>query len=214
MIDLHTHTFYSDGCLSPSELVYRAKAVGYEAIAISDHLDQSNLDFVIPRIARVCKSLTTEYGIKVIAGAEITYVPPKLIAEAVSEARKLGAGIVVVHGETPSEEVPPGTNHEGILAGADILAHPGRITEEDAGLAKSKSVFLEITARKVHSSTNEHVAKLAKKTGAKLVLNTDFHDPGEFITDDQAVDVVKACGLTEKDLTLMFNNARELIKKS
>lgn len=214
MIDLHTHTFYSDGCLSPSELVYRAKVAGYEAIAICDHIDQSNIDFVIPRISRVCESLSREYDIKVITGAELTYVPPKLIAEMVSEARKTGANIVVVHGETPSETVPPGTNHEAILAGADILAHPGQITREDVELAKLKGVLLEITTRKTHSSTNGHVAKLAGETGAGLVLNTDTHDPEDLRSDEQAIEAVKACGLTEKDLKVMFENSRKLIEKN
>ncbi|MEI6222534.1 MAG: PHP domain-containing protein, partial [bacterium] len=37
MIDLHTHTFYSDGKFSPSEVVQRAKANGVRALAIADH---------------------------------------------------------------------------------------------------------------------------------------------------------------------------------
>ena len=37
MIDLHTHTTESDGSLSPVELVDRARAIGLEALAISDH---------------------------------------------------------------------------------------------------------------------------------------------------------------------------------
>jgi len=213
MIDLHTHTFFSDGCLSPSELVYRAKLSGYEAIAICDHLDQSNLDFVIPRISKVCDSLTKEYGIIVVPGAEITYVPPRLIASVISEARKLGAHIIVVHGETPAEKLPPGTNHEAILAGTDVLAHPGLITEEDVALAKSKGVCLEITARKMHSSTNRHVAELAKRIGAELVLDTDSHEPEDLINDKKALEIVKACGLKKEDLERMFSNSRKLINR-
>ena len=37
MIDLHTHSFFSDGVLSPSELIRRAVVKGYKAIAITDH---------------------------------------------------------------------------------------------------------------------------------------------------------------------------------
>jgi len=37
MIDLHTHTFLSDGELGPAELVRRAENAGYRAIGISDH---------------------------------------------------------------------------------------------------------------------------------------------------------------------------------
>jgi len=110
MIDLHTHTFFSDGVLSPSELVYRAKCRGYSAIALTDHIDYSNADFILPRMVKTCKILSQNYGILAVPGAELTYVPPKLIKEFAVECRKLGAKIVVVHGETVSETVPPETN--------------------------------------------------------------------------------------------------------
>ena len=50
MIDLHTHSLFSDGELLPSELIRRAYITGYTALAITDHVDSSNIDFVIPRI--------------------------------------------------------------------------------------------------------------------------------------------------------------------
>lgn len=36
-IDLHTHTLYSDGTDTPTELVANARAVGLDAIALTDH---------------------------------------------------------------------------------------------------------------------------------------------------------------------------------
>ena len=57
MIDLHTHSLFSDGVLLPAELVRRAEHRGYRVIAITDHVDQSNLDFVVPRISEIAKSL-------------------------------------------------------------------------------------------------------------------------------------------------------------
>ncbi|NTW17979.1 MAG: PHP domain-containing protein, partial [Syntrophaceae bacterium] len=48
MIDLHTHSIFSDGELIPSELVRRAQVTGYRAIAITDHADHSNIDIIIP----------------------------------------------------------------------------------------------------------------------------------------------------------------------
>ncbi len=48
MIDLHTHSIFSDGELIPAELIRRAVAHGYSALAITDHVDQSNIDLVIP----------------------------------------------------------------------------------------------------------------------------------------------------------------------
>jgi histidinol phosphatase-like PHP family hydrolase len=151
IIDLHTHSLFSDGELLPAELIRRAEATGYKAIAITDHVDPSNIDFVIPRIVNVIKKIKNQISIEAIPGAEITHVPPHIIPEIVKEARHLGAKIVVVHGETIVEPVTPGTNRAAIEANADILAHPGIISTEDLLLAKEKGVTLEITSRKGHS---------------------------------------------------------------
>ncbi|NQT23207.1 MAG: histidinol phosphate phosphatase domain-containing protein, partial [Candidatus Omnitrophica bacterium] len=147
MIDLHTHTLLSDGELLPSELVRRAEVKGYRAIAITDHVDSSNIDFVIPRIVRTCRILNKHWKIKSIPGVEITHPPIEEIKNLVKYARKNGAKIVVGHGESPVEPVLPGTNKAFIEAGVDILAHPGKISSSDVRLAKKKKVNLEITTR-------------------------------------------------------------------
>lgn len=214
MIDLHTHSFFSDGSLVPSELVFRAKSKGYEAIAITDHIDMSNLDFVIPRIVKISSILTSQYKMEVIPGAELTYVPPDLISQVAEECRKLGAKIILVHGETTVEPVPSGTNRAALLSNIDILSHPGKISGEEVELAKKNSVFLEITSRKGHSLTNQHVGTLAKEKGAKLIFNTDAHEPEDLITDQEALEVIKRAGMAKEDLELMFENARSLIRKS
>ena len=140
MIDLHTHSILSDGELVPSELARRAQVKGYRIIGISDHADPSNLASIIASLLKVRDKMEYYRNITIIPGIEITHVPKSLIAELILEARRLGAMYVVVHGETLAEPVEEGTNHEAILAGVDILAHPGLITEEDARLAgKEKS---------------------------------------------------------------------------
>lgn len=199
MIDLHTHSIFSDGELIPYELVRRAEEKGYRFIAITDHLDFSNMDFVIPRIVRVADKINKEErGIKVIPGCELTHISPCYFKEAVKEARKLGAKIVVAHGETPVEPVSEGTNTAAILAGVDILAHPGLITDKDAGLAAKKGVFLEITARGGHNITNGHVAKVAISAKANVIVNTDAHAPRDLIDKKFASVVARGAGLTEE----------------
>lgn len=212
MIGLHTHTFFSDGELLPSELVYRAKCRGYTAICLCDHVDFSNIDFVIPRIVKASKLLTEYYKITAVPGAEITYVPPKLITKTVGMARKLGAKIVVIHGETTAEEVPSGTNRAGILSGADILAHPGKISVEEARLAGKKNVLLEITSRKGHRNTNKHVAILAKRHNVKMVFNNDAHSLNDLIDERGVRKTLKLAGLTWNDYLTMQSNARRLIE--
>ncbi len=43
MYDFHTHTFLSDGVLSPVELIRRALARGYRAMALTDHVGLGNV---------------------------------------------------------------------------------------------------------------------------------------------------------------------------
>ncbi|MBW1615453.1 MAG: histidinol phosphate phosphatase domain-containing protein [Deltaproteobacteria bacterium] len=212
MIDLHSHTIYSDGELIPAELVRRAQSIGLKAIAITDHDDGSNMDFIIPKIVSIALELNYILkNIKVIPGIEITHVPPQLIKDKVLKARKLGAKIVAVHGETIVEPVAIGTNKAAIEAQADILAHPGLITEEDAILAKEKNVMLEITARAGHSLTNGHVARLAKQIGAKIIINTDTHSPENLINIETAKKITLGAGLSEQDFKTMQKNAYNLI---
>lgn len=214
MIDLHTHTLFSDGELLPAELIRRAEAIGYKAIAITDHVDPSNIDFIIPKIVSVIKKIKNHISIEAIPGAEITHVPPQIIPEFVKEARDLGAKIVIVHGETIVEPVVPGTNRAAIEACADILAHPGIISTEDLLLAKEKGVTLEITSRKGHSLSNGYVAKEAMKFGVPLCINTDTHSPSDLITKEMAIRILLASGIEEKRIDLIFENSKTLVEKA
>ena len=212
MIDLHTHTVFSDGVLIPSELVRRAEFIGLKGIGITDHGDFSNIDFILPRMVAIAEKLNSVLSIKVLPGIEITHVPPSLISDAAKKARSLGAKVIIVHGETIVEPVAPGTNNAAIEADIDILAHPGLISEEEVLKAKENGIFLEISARKGHSLTNGHVAKLARKTGAKLVINTDAHAPEDLIDEKMAKKIVCGAGLTENDYDVMQKNASLFIR--
>ena len=214
MIDLHTHSIFSDGVLIPAELVRRYEACGYKAIAITDHADQSNIDFIITRIIKVAEILNKAQSVTVVPGVEITHIPPVLIPDIVKQARDLGAGIVVLHGETIAEPVAQGTNMAGIKAGVDILAHPGILTPDEALLAKEKNIFIEITSRSGHSLTNGHVARLAHSAGAKMVLNSDCHEPGNIMTEDFARKVLNGAGLPDNSLSSFLSNSRSLLEKA
>lgn len=212
MIDLHTHCLFSDGELIPSELIRRAAALGYEAIAITDHADVSNYDFIIPRLIRVCAQMNRTMTIRAIPGIEITHVAPDDIAPLAVDARSLGAAIVIVHGETIVEPVAPGTNRKALEANIDILAHPGLITEEEVKLAVLKGISLEITSRSGHALTNGHVARLARMHGARLVLNTDTHAPQDMLSYATAQAIVAGAGLSPDVFAEMLEMSRNIIR--
>jgi len=211
VIDLHTHTIFSDGELIPSELVRRLEVMGYRAMSITDHADSSNLDFIVPRIVKVARELNQAQSVKVVPGVELTHVPPRLIGSMVSAARELGAALVVVHGESPVEPVAEGTNQAALEADADILAHPGLISSEQAALAAEKGIFLELSGRSGHCFANGHVAKVATETGARLVVNSDAHGPQDLMTESFAARVVEGAGLPRDSLQELLSNALSLL---
>ena len=213
MIDLHTHTFFSDGALVPSEHVRTVEQRRYQPIAITDHADSSNIGILIPNLIRVARDLNRVNQTQLIVGVELTHVPPPLIGPLAAESRALGAQLIVVHGETPVEPVLLGTNRAALEADIDLLAHPGFITEEDAALAAQKGILLELSGRKGHSLTNGHVAKMAQKTKALLAINADAHAPGDFLSAQMAETVGLGAGLSMSEYRQIRRNMEQLISK-
>ena len=64
MIDLHTHTYTSDGSMSPAELVNHAKSAGLEAVAITDHDGITSVKAALDEGARI--------GLEVVPGIELS----------------------------------------------------------------------------------------------------------------------------------------------
>ncbi|BCS87304.1 histidinol phosphate phosphatase domain-containing protein [Pseudodesulfovibrio sediminis] len=213
MIDLHTHTIFSDGELIPAELVRRAEVIGYKGICMTDHADEATMYHTLENVLRFVKKHGHFFDINVLAGVELTHVPPALIGEMVDAARKNGAQVVVMHGETPVEPVAPGTNLAAIEAGVDVLAHPGLITKEEVQLAVEKGVALEITTRGGHSYTNGHVAALARQYGAKLVVNNDAHAPRDLVGSDLRKTIAMGAGLTLEEYRQTESNAWEIVQR-
>ncbi|MCL2607392.1 MAG: histidinol phosphate phosphatase domain-containing protein [Methanomassiliicoccaceae archaeon] len=197
-IELHAHTILSDGELTPSELVRRAMVLDHDAIAITDHVDMTNIDIVVPAILKATE-LTDDY-IRTIPGVEITHVPPKQMDRVIRKAKELGAQWIVVHGETLAEPVMKGTN----LAAAanpdvDVLAHPGLVTEEEIRKATENDILIEITGRPFHNITNGHVVSVARKIGAAMVVNSDCHAPGDLLNEEDAIKIAMGAGMTVKE---------------
>ncbi len=64
MIDLHSHTYASDGTCSPAELIEEARRAGIETLGITDHDTFAGYDAAVP--------LAREAGIELICGIELS----------------------------------------------------------------------------------------------------------------------------------------------
>jgi histidinol phosphatase-like PHP family hydrolase len=212
MYDLHTHSILSDGELLASELARRYEEKGFKAIAITDHVDLSNIKIVVRAIVEFCRSWPKN-RIRVIPGIELTHLALEQFKPACEFARNKGIKIIVAHGETLVEPVLKGTNLAALKEDIDILAHPGLITIEEVKLAVKKGVLLELSARKGHCLGNGHVARLALKYGAKLCINSDAHSPSDIPTSLLLKNVALGAGLATKDLSKLYSHLDTLIHK-
>jgi putative hydrolase len=193
--EFHSHTVLTDGEVVGIEMIRHAVSKGLRAITITDHVSFGNLEWILQAELAECE-LAKDWEIIAIPGVEITHVPPQRLDEAVSRARRAGARIVVVHGETLAEPVAPGTNRAAVSnPEVDILAHPGFLTEEEADLARQNGVFVELSGRRTHMVANGHVARISARAKATMIVDSDAHEPKELLTQEQAVRVARGSGL-------------------
>jgi putative hydrolase len=214
-IDLHMHSTFSDGELIPGEMVRRAAALGYEAMSITDHVDFSNIDLVVPAMIRFAKQQAPYYPMTFVVGVEITHLPPVLIAPLAKRARELGAQLVVVHGETLVEPVRNGTNFAAVECEyVDILAHPGLVEHRTVEEAAARGLYLELSGRQGHCLGNGRTAALARQLGAKLLVNSDAHSPSDMFGQSHASAVAAGAGLNEEEVqTAIITNPWELVQR-
>jgi len=212
LYDFHSHSFFSDGALLPMELIRRAQFNGYTAMAITDHASASNIEELVEKVARDCALAWDEWGFRVLPGVELTHCPPRAIAGLAARAKRAGAKIVVIHGETLVEPVPPGTNRASVeCPDVDILGHPGLLTEEEAALAAQNAVFLEITSRRGHCLGNGNTVVLGRAAGAKFLINSDTHSPGDLHTEAFARTIALGAGLTPEEADTALFGSPELL---
>ena len=213
--DFHTHTFLSDGVLSPVELIRRAAVRDYTAIAVTDHAALGTLERIIRELTVECALAQDRWGIIALPGVELTHVPVSAIGEAAQRAKGLGARLVIVHGETVVEPVEPGTNLAAVQCPyVDILAHPGLLTVQVAALAAQNNVLIEVSARRGHSLANGHVVRTARQEGAIMVVDSDAHAPEDLLTAEYARMVARGAGLDEGELEGVLSiNPQALLRR-
>ena len=202
ILDLHSHSFMSDGIATPTELIRYAQVAGYTAFSITDHVDLTNYKQVIDSILAL-KNINF-FPLAFIPGIEITHVLPEDISIIVDYARKMGIKWIGVHGETPVEPVLHGTNLAAIESRVDFLAHPGFITGTDLKLAVKNNVWIELTMRSGHSLTNGFIYQKGKNLDVNFIISSDAHKTSELFTKERYIATAIGAGMTSKEL--MYHN--------
>jgi histidinol phosphatase-like PHP family hydrolase len=213
MYNLHSHSILSDGVLLPSEVAMRYLSAGYKVIAITEHVDYSNIQPTIKAILGFTRYWPKDFPIQVLPGVELTHLPLEQFKPLAKYARRAGIKVIVAHGETTMEPVAKGTNRAALESDIDILAHPGLISDDDVKFAGQRGIFLEITGRKGHNQSNAHVAKQGLKFAANLILGIDSHSPDDIIKPQELKNIAQAAGLSENDILKINDKVTDFLKR-
>lgn len=164
-VDLHTHTSASyDSKTDPAALIARAREVGLDRVAITDH---NTLDGALiarglaPDLVIVGEEIETETGGELIAYFVREAVPGGLsLAETIRRLRAQGAVISVSH---PLDRLR-------------TTALGERLTRENIAQVDALEVF---NARCLRSGDNQRAARLAAEHGKLVTAGSDAHTLGE-----------------------------------
>ncbi len=224
--DLQMHTHWSDGSGSIEEMARAAFDRGYEYIAITDHskglkiaggIDEEQLQRQEEEIAAVNAALQAEgKTVRVLRSVELNLDPA---GKGDMDSRSLGTLDLVLgcfHSALRRKEDQT-ERYVAALQNPDIqiLGHPrGRIYNYRAGLqADWAKVFdraaeldkaVEIDAYPDRQDLSVDLIRLARKSGCRISLGTDSHDPLQLRFMDFALAAATQAGIpAERTLNCM-----------
>ncbi|TYP49820.1 DNA polymerase/3'-5' exonuclease PolX [Thermosediminibacter litoriperuensis] len=193
--DLHVHSDWSDGINSIEEIAIRARDMGYEYVAITDHskslkvargLDEERLMRQVELIKKLNREIT---GIKILTGIEVDILTNDLLDFDDDILKELDVVIASIHSgfkqdrEKLTRRIVSAMHNPYV----NIIAHPtgrmlGRRDPYDVDVdvilktAAETNTFLEINSSPDRLDLNDHLTKKAKEIGVKMVINTDSHE--------------------------------------
>ena len=192
--DLHTHTKASDGKYSLEEMVKKAKDLGYEYYAISEHskkvamangLTEKRLRNQMEEIDRLNEKMKK---IKILKSIEVDILEDGKLDFSNDILKELDLVICSIHYNL---NLSKEKQTKRILKAMDnpffnILAHPTgrRIGERDEinidldkimNEAGKKNCFLEINSHPDRLDLRDKYIRMAKEKGVKLAISTDAH---------------------------------------
>lgn len=232
--DLHVHSKWSDGTSSIEEIAKRAKAKGYQYIAICDHsqsikiaggLSVERLKKQIDLIHRLNKRLN---GLRVLAGTEVDIksdgrldYPDNLLKELDIVVAAIHSGFKQSQGQLTKRLTCAMENKY-----VNIIAHPsGRLLgqrepyaldmEEVLKTAKATGTFIEINAFPDRLDLTDINCHRAKELGVKMAISTDAHMLQQLDYMYLGVTVARRGWLEKKDVvnTLPLGRLLQLLKQ-
>jgi histidinol phosphatase-like PHP family hydrolase len=222
--DLHTHTVFSDGRLSPEEVLRIASDKGYR-VGLADHCGPGNFQLDsedrFDRYLKAIEGLPVYRAVELDLGREIP-----VLAESLGRCHYLIGG---VHSVGAVDFFDPSVTRADLGAllqemlvmieskskrySFDILAHPGLLPcnfrdQKDAvsqnwrtqlvELALKCNLAIELSSRWLVPDLK--LAAMAKEAGLKFSLGSDGHGADKMCRLDYSLELAEKLGLKDRDL--------------
>ncbi|MFO8082866.1 MAG: DNA polymerase/3'-5' exonuclease PolX [Desulfobacterales bacterium] len=232
--DLQMHTKYSDGHDTIENMAKKAKELGYDYIAITDHsqsetiakgLSEKQLRKAWNEIGKIAK----KEKIKILKSAEVNVLADGNLDYSDDLLKDMDVVLMSVHSRFKSSKKEM---TERLLRALDnkyvnILAHPtGRMIHKregyDADFEKifkkcaENEIALEINADPQRLDLNDIMILKAKKHHVKFCINTDAHSSGGLENMRFGVGQARRGWLEKKDVINTYTNEKllDFFKKS
>jgi len=232
--EFHVHSNWSDGGSSIEEIVERARAMGYEYIAIADHsqglkiaggLDRNKLKEKRKEIDRLKKRYN---DIAILYGTEVDIDSDGKLDYPDDILREMDVVIAAIHAgfkqskEKMTNRIVKACQNRYV----DIIAHlTGRLwgarepyeldLEKVFKVCKETGTLLEINSFPQRLDLNDINCRMAKGFGVKFVINTDAHIAEQLGLIKYGISVARRGWLTREDIinTLPLDEVRKNLKR-
>ena len=232
--DLHIHSNFSDGVSSIEAIAKKAKELGYEYIAITDHskslkiaggLDERQLKEQIHLIRKLNESIE---GLHILTGIEVDILGDGRLDFEDEILKELDVVIASIHSgfkqdrHTITQRIINACKNPYV----NIIAHPtgrllGRRDPYDVdmdmvfGAAAATGTVLEINSSPDRLDLNDIMVKQAKEQGISIAINTDSHDKETLEEIKYGVWVARRGWLEKSDIinTLPLTKLIELLNR-
>jgi len=217
--DLQMHTSATDGKGTIDEMAEAARALGYQYIAITDHSKRVTmaLGFDAKRLREQWRTIdernATSRGFTILKSIELDILengkldlPDDVLAEADYVVATIHYGLTQTEKELTRRLL-----HAAEHPWVDAIGHPtGRMLGKrepyrfdfDAVVRAcvAHGCALELDGHPERMDLPDTLAAAAKQLGARFVLSTDSHQPGNLPFMKYAVDLARRAGLEARDI--------------
>jgi DNA polymerase (family 10) len=229
--DLHMHTKYSDGGNSIEEMAEKARELGYEYIAITDHTQSTRVaggqteKEMLKELEYIDKLNTRLKGLRILKGAEVDILPDGTLDYSDPVLKELEVVVAAIHSNFKMDRARMAKRIIRAFQNkyVNILSHPtGRLIgkrdpyevdmEAIIKAAKDTGTYLEINAYPERLDLNDVHARRAKEAGVLMSIDTDSHAALQLEMMKYGVMTARRGWIEKKDVINTLSLPKLLIK--